>query len=133
MCVCTVHRDIKPHNVLISQPNSRGEVRAMISDFGLCKKLALDHVSSHRSGTPGTHGWIAPELFGSERVVCNVHSGNYYTQRCCVTPVSLLSENCCCICRQKLWTSSRLAACSTMWCRQGNIRLVAHFSVNPTS
>ena len=32
-------RDIKPQNVLISGPGRRGEVRAMISDFGLCKKL----------------------------------------------------------------------------------------------
>ena len=34
-------RDIKPQNVLISAPGKRGEVRAMISDFGLCKKLKL--------------------------------------------------------------------------------------------
>ena len=36
-----VHRDIKPANVLISHPNANGERRAMISDFGLCKKLSL--------------------------------------------------------------------------------------------
>ena len=36
-----VHRDIKPHNVLISMPGKKGEVRAMISDFGLCKKLKV--------------------------------------------------------------------------------------------
>ncbi|KAJ8963537.1 hypothetical protein NQ317_019034, partial [Molorchus minor] len=37
-----VHRDIKPHNVLLSVPDHKGEVRAKISDFGLCKKLQLD-------------------------------------------------------------------------------------------
>nr|KAI8766493.1 serine/threonine-protein kinase/endoribonuclease ire-1-like [Biomphalaria glabrata] len=58
-----VHRDIKPHNVLISQPNAKNEVRVMISDFGLCKKLAADRYSfSRRSGAAGTDGWIAPEM-----------------------------------------------------------------------
>lgn len=57
-----VHRDIKPHNVLISYPNPYGEVKAMISDFGLCKKLAIGrHSFSSRSGI-GTEGWIAPEM-----------------------------------------------------------------------
>ena len=38
-------RDIKPANVLISWPGKQGEVRAMISDFGLCKKLKLGRMS----------------------------------------------------------------------------------------
>jgi serine/threonine protein kinase len=37
-------RDIKPQNVLISGPGRRGEVRAMISDFGLCKKLKAEQL-----------------------------------------------------------------------------------------
>ena len=41
-----VHRDIKPHNVLISMPGKKGEVRAMISDFGLCKKLKVKTFTS---------------------------------------------------------------------------------------
>jgi serine/threonine-protein kinase/endoribonuclease IRE1 len=58
-----VHRDIKPHNVLLSHVNSYGEVKAMISDFGLCKKLQRGrHSFSHRSGVAGTDGWIAPEM-----------------------------------------------------------------------
>ncbi|KFV72504.1 Serine/threonine-protein kinase/endoribonuclease IRE1, partial [Struthio camelus australis] len=58
-----VHRDLKPCNILISVPNSHGQIRAVISDFGLCKKLhGGRHSFSLHSGIPGTEGWIAPEL-----------------------------------------------------------------------
>ena len=59
-----VHRDIKPHNVLISKRCGSGEVKAMISDFGLCKKLAYGKNSvTCQTGAIGTDGWIAPEMF----------------------------------------------------------------------
>uniref|UniRef100_A0A8B9CUU1 Serine/threonine-protein kinase/endoribonuclease IRE1 n=1 Tax=Anser brachyrhynchus TaxID=132585 RepID=A0A8B9CUU1_9AVES len=58
-----VHRDLKPCNILISVPNTHGQIRAVISDFGLCKKLQGGrHSFSLRSGIPGTEGWIAPEV-----------------------------------------------------------------------
>ncbi|EEC17681.1 serine threonine protein kinase, putative, partial [Ixodes scapularis] len=58
-----VHRDVKPHNVLISRRNAVGEAKAMISDFGLCKKLSQGRLSfSRKSGVTGTEGWIAPEM-----------------------------------------------------------------------
>uniref|UniRef100_A0A8C6XTR9 non-specific serine/threonine protein kinase n=1 Tax=Naja naja TaxID=35670 RepID=A0A8C6XTR9_NAJNA len=57
------HRDLKPSNILISAPDRQGRVRAVISDFGLCKKLQGGHQSfSLGSGIPGTDGWIAPEM-----------------------------------------------------------------------
>lgn len=58
-----VHRDLKPRNILISCPGPLGRVRALISDFGLCKKMLDGRCSfSMRSGIPGTEGWIAPEV-----------------------------------------------------------------------
>ncbi|KAJ3614026.1 hypothetical protein NHX12_017603 [Muraenolepis orangiensis] len=57
------HRDLKPRNILISCPGPLGRVRALISDFGLCKKMLDGRCSfSMRSGIPGTEGWIAPEV-----------------------------------------------------------------------
>lgn len=69
-----IHRDIKPQNILVAPPkkvvavgykveNNRN-LRILISDFGLCKKLEADESSFRTSFTNvgGTSGWRAPEL-----------------------------------------------------------------------
>lgn len=58
-----VHRDLKPQNILIG--DNLKEIRLLISDFGLCKKLDNDQSSfraTHQNEASGTSGWRAPEL-----------------------------------------------------------------------
>ncbi|KAI9469862.1 MAG: hypothetical protein EXX96DRAFT_587700 [Benjaminiella poitrasii] len=64
-----VHRDIKPHNILLTPSKHRfskdsPEMRVLISDFGLCKKLDGEQSSfNYTAASPaGTSGWRAPEL-----------------------------------------------------------------------
>lgn len=64
-----VHRDIKPHNILLAPSKHRfikdsPQMRVLISDFGLCKKLDGEQSSfNYTAASPaGTSGWRAPEL-----------------------------------------------------------------------
>lgn len=64
-----VHRDIKPHNILLAPSKNRfmkdaPHMRVLISDFGLCKKLDGEQSSfNYTAASPaGTSGWRAPEL-----------------------------------------------------------------------
>lgn len=53
---------------------SFSSVRALISDFGLCKKLQGGKISfSKRSGVTGTDGWIAPEVFANNLSIVRIH------------------------------------------------------------
>lgn len=54
----------------------------MISDFGLCKKLAVGrHSFSRRSGVPGTEGWIAPEMLSEDCKENPVSKWEYFLKK----------------------------------------------------
>lgn len=64
-----VHRDIKPHNILLSLPDHNNKVLVKISDFGLSRHIEGGKSFSNTSGIMGTIGWIAPEILTGQRMV----------------------------------------------------------------
>ena len=63
-----IHRDIKPHNILISC-DSEPCARTKISDFGLSKIKKSDNSTISFSDIKGTLGWISPEVQSGEKMV----------------------------------------------------------------
>lgn len=61
-----VHRDFKPHNVIVEELDS-GEVRAKVVDFGLA---AVEELAGHEGAAAvgGTPGYVAPEQRGGRTV-----------------------------------------------------------------
>jgi serine/threonine-protein kinase/endoribonuclease IRE1 len=62
-----VHRDLKPQNILV-KVDGEGRPRLVVSDFGLCKKLAVDQseFGATTARAAGTTGWRAPEVLVGE-------------------------------------------------------------------
>jgi eukaryotic-like serine/threonine-protein kinase len=58
-----VHRDVKPHNVLLN-----GDGGAKVTDFGIARSLDVKHGMTETGTVLGTSNYIAPEQAGGERV-----------------------------------------------------------------
>lgn len=74
-----VHRDIKPGNILITKCPKTKSLKALISDFGLCRKISEGRQSlTARTGSAGTDGWIAPEMLcQAKKISCAVDIFSY--------------------------------------------------------
>ncbi|CAI4063716.1 hypothetical protein SKDZ_08G1260 [Saccharomyces kudriavzevii ZP591] len=88
-----IHRDLKPQNILVSASNrftadqqtGVENLRILISDFGLCKKLDSGQSSfrTNLNNPSGTSGWRAPELLdesnNSQYQIETEHSSSRHT------------------------------------------------------
>jgi len=93
-----VHRDIKPHNMLLAYPKKMNVAaplnagpRLVISDFGLCKTLP-DGGSTilGTTGNAGTAGWKAPELITQPKDTSNMSASRDSSTGDPNAPVSVL-------------------------------------------
>lgn len=65
-----VHRDLKPHNILVEEGG-----RARVVDFGLSWMLQSERGATQRVGTPG---YLAPELLDGDGLTCD-HRADLYS------------------------------------------------------
>lgn len=57
-----LHRDLKPQNIIVTPQG-----RAVVLDFGIARSLRPGHTFTAPGGSPGTHGYIAPEILNGEK------------------------------------------------------------------
>ncbi|MEZ6185613.1 MAG: FHA domain-containing serine/threonine-protein kinase [Planctomycetota bacterium] len=80
-----VHRDVKPHNVLLA---SDGTLK--LCDFGIAKSSHADSTSTHAGAIVGSPAYIAPEQWGDHTVDARADLFSlgvlYYTLLAGVTP-----------------------------------------------
>ncbi|HET8854984.1 MAG TPA: WG repeat-containing protein, partial [Salinimicrobium sp.] len=70
----TVHRDLKPGNILITT-NRRGEPIPKITDFGISKDTLEENLEETRTEAVGTPHYMAPEQFFKNRFGLNGEIG----------------------------------------------------------
>jgi serine/threonine-protein kinase len=64
-----VHRDVKPHNILIASENDpAGADQAYLCDFGIIKDTAVSRGLTAPAQTVGTRDYMAPEQFRGDPV-----------------------------------------------------------------
>ncbi len=54
-----IHRDIKPGNIILAEPEGSGEKRAKVADFGVAKFISQD--TTHSGTMMGTPAYMSPE------------------------------------------------------------------------
>ncbi len=63
-----MHRDVKPANILLGQPDSEGQRRIFLADFGIARPLADPSGLTATNLTVGTVGYAAPEQLMGEHI-----------------------------------------------------------------
>jgi serine/threonine protein kinase len=63
-----LHRDVKPANILLSQPDGEGQRRIFLADFGIARPLADPSGLTATNLTVGTVAYAAPEQLMGEAI-----------------------------------------------------------------
>jgi tetratricopeptide (TPR) repeat protein len=71
-----LHRDLKPSNLLLHADGDAGDVRVLLTDFGLASRH-LDGDEGLMGRVRGTYDYMAPELFSSDHGAVDVTSDVY--------------------------------------------------------